>query len=186
MVWSCRSRHALSYDATLTLVICMVPELWCFSSWHLICILQIYNWTDCCFYLPVSSACVKWKPIWPSRCLVMGTFLFSHVRQWHQEELLCLFLSWGCVAYCGRLMSFLMSLQNSLDLSYVLISAVVSWPQKEGAINVPLILTLVRRCLSVFIVVSLHCNPLDSIPGPSDPKLASLTMRPRRLHCFLP
>ena len=140
MVWSCRSRHALSYDATLTLVICMVPELWCFSSWHLICILQIYNWTDCCFYLPVSSACVKWKPIWPSRCLVMGTFLFSHVRQWHQEELLCLFLSWGCVAYCGRLMSFLMSLQNSLDLSYISYQLWLADPKKRGLLMSPLYL----------------------------------------------
>ena len=30
--------------------------------------------------------------------------------------------------------------------------------------NIPHILTLVRRCLSVFIVVSLHCNPLGFEP----------------------
>ena len=111
---------------------------------------------NCCVVL---TSYVEGKRVWTCSCLVMGTFLFSHVKQWHQEELLCLFPFWGCVAYCGRLMSFLMALQNSLDLSYYLISALVSWSQKEGAINVPLILTLVRRCLSVFIVVSLHCNP---------------------------
>ena len=118
MVWSYRSPHALSFAPTLTLVICMVPELCYFSSWHLICILRIFNQTDDLFLLTCSLyACVV-KTHFVHPLLSYGHIsVFPCISIWVGRAIMSLpYLR--LFAYCGNSNEHSDGFAGSLGLSY--------------------------------------------------------------------